>query len=251
MKLFDRNKFFMLNESRSTPISVDEVKEILSKFSKEKLDYIKENTIYRGMFIDDLYLIVNPKEYERSSANTTNEYNLIMSNSDNWKEYPKRNQSIICSNSENISGNFGSIIFIVIPLDENPKFGICPGTDLWESFGDLMLNDFNECLRDTLFIDYGYKISYDELIKRMRDFTYEDSIRSREHSRLANDFLDILKYKEGDNLLDLVLRYLDPKENEFLLKTYYVDKFDVKLREVWTDSKSLLISEAEILKFIQ
>lgn len=251
MKLYDRNNFFMLNESRSTPISVDEVKEILSKFDPAKLEYIKENTIYRGMISKDLYLIVDPKEHNRASKNTTNEYNLIMSHSDNWKEYPKRTQSIICSNSEFISNGFGDKIFIVIPLEDKPKFGICSSSDLWDSFGNLMLNDFNDYLRDTLDLNSSDDLTYEKLSDKLKKFTFKDAEKSIAKSNGVENFLKILNYKEGDNLLDVVLKFLDPNENNFHLKTYYVDNFDDLSREVWTDSKSLLIHESEILKFIQ
>jgi hypothetical protein len=122
-----------LNESRSTSISTN---------GKSILDIIKEyapwydvknvkTRIYRGVNGADV-VILNPKLHIR--ANKWNHlYPYIFDNSEKWHQYPKRSNSLICTNSLLYAQQFG-IVHRVIPLSESTLCGVCPSADIFTSF---------------------------------------------------------------------------------------------------------------------
>lgn len=65
-----------------------------------------------------------------------NYHNLILSNLESWKEYPKRNKSICTSNFRRIEIAHGSDIYLVIPYDTT-NIGISPNSDFWWGFASL------------------------------------------------------------------------------------------------------------------
>jgi len=64
---------------------------------------------------------------------TGNYHNLVLSNLESWKEYPKRNKSICTSKFSRISIARGKETYLVIPYDTT-KIGIAPSVDMWWAF---------------------------------------------------------------------------------------------------------------------
>lgn len=92
--------------------------------------------IYRGTDLSFDYILINPSERTRKSANARfNIYTTLIDNSPYWKEYPKRSKSLICTLDKNKAINYG-YNYRVIPFD-NSKWGICENSDIWFSFENI------------------------------------------------------------------------------------------------------------------
>ncbi len=254
MQLFSRNQFLTLNESyenesRATKLSENEAIEILKTLTPEQLNVIKTKPIWRGISNNENFLEIDPKKFSRKSANTSNEYTLLIDNSPNWKDYPKRSESLICTFSTSTALNFGYDGYhVVIPLEKNAKLGICKASDFWWSFNHKGVNnmeDFNSFFHKTryqLLRSNEIIKNYDDLIKIINDIDEQVQIQRKSGSRINFDFFKMINWKFKEPLLKCIEDYLDPIKNNFQLVNYYQDDFTHNLKsEVWTDSKSLLI----------
>jgi uncharacterized protein YaaW (UPF0174 family) len=89
-----KNYIFERNDTQI--ISNDEFKKLIKENCQEFLNDPKP--IYRSLgFTTDNYLMVDPKKFNRKSLTGDNFYNLIID--ETWENYPKRSQSICCSNT--------------------------------------------------------------------------------------------------------------------------------------------------------
>ncbi len=118
---------YIIKEGRGKSVqeehAVDFIKNHCKKALKVFLDTNK--VIYRGMDFRDSYYHIDPKTGTRISANTSNEYTLIMDNDPRWKEYPK--------------------------TKDGSRYGVCPTDDLWQSFSTfkgMSMASVNNYLRD-------------------------------------------------------------------------------------------------------
>ncbi len=150
--------------------------------------------LYRGNFNIGNNVVMHPQE--RKSAYTSNIYTCLMSEIlPSWKDYPKRNHSIICSTSldkaEQYYDGMNRIIYNILPSN-NTKIAIASESDLWDSFPymstemfsmkKLQLCHFNKGL--LLFMSYiismipktskYYSIKYNNEIKIETIFKYND-----------------------------------------------------------------------------
>lgn len=204
---------------------------------------------------EDIFGLSKPSTIERRSANTSNEYNLLLSNLPSWKKYPRRNKSNICTTAGNLeyAGNFG-VIMTVLPFN-GAKFGVCPKYDLWGSFKTL----------EDLYGDKDYTVSYlnHELTKLIEEAGIK-LIHSNDSYEVLVSALDAAtKYLQGPKLkidkkykliyqdvingsmtlLQFLEKILDPKVNGFRLTNYAgLKSISSGEHEVWTDSDCLMMS---------
>jgi hypothetical protein len=255
-----RLKQFILQEDRSKIIKENEAIEIIKKNCKQALNkYKKKIIIYRGIERDDDFLSVDPKSGKpRKSANTKNYYTLINDNSPYWKEYPKRSQSIICSTTDDTTMNYG-YTYIVFPYD-NAKIGVCYQSDYWDSFPHLFkltnqyygMGLFNRHL-DLLFEQVDIPLSdksYSSLQHSfgLFDLTFDHDTESIDSLINDDGYIFLKGYDKVWDLMKHLNNLLAPKPNKFgLYKISNLSKYED--REVWTDSKSILIqlNKEEIL----
>jgi hypothetical protein len=133
-----RLQSYILNEGRTNPITQDRAIEILRTNSPKTVKWILQNpdsgAIFRGINNSGRgnFHFVQPKNFSRKSANTTNHYTVLMDNSVYWRAYPKRSESIICSSDPLQASSYG-YLFFVIPEDVS-KILLCPKLDIWISF---------------------------------------------------------------------------------------------------------------------
>ncbi len=129
MRLFEID-----NSGRTTEIkmSLEEIKTFLEE--KCPIAYNSPFKIYRGIRSGSNYFMYgDSNSFERKSANTFNYYTLLLDNVlPEWKEYPKRSRSFICTTNKNYSRVYGRS-YQVFPVG-NPLIGICPDDDFWGSF---------------------------------------------------------------------------------------------------------------------
>lgn len=92
--------------------------------------------IYRGESgFDDDFIITNSGTGRKSLAGP-NFITLLVDSSDEWKDYPKRSESFICSTSLGYASKFGPSKYLMIPTDKS-MIAIAPKDDFWYSFSDL------------------------------------------------------------------------------------------------------------------
>lgn len=255
----------------------------LEAISWMKKNYVASDTpIFRG--VEDLYpdhfYMVDPSKHDRVSRNTDNYYTLLIDNSPNWTNYPKRSKSIICSTDEEAATAYGAV-FRIIPK-KGSRIGVCNDSDFWLSFRKLMhLEDFNYFLSKLFTLDPSMTKepgTYQELTRNLRTFdewvkemmaeidaNIEDEDLSRSQRReivdegLVEFITEKLKYHPDDidpapvdfiyrvvglgmTALEAIEEGMEPERNKF--KVMAAGNFKAPNRnEVWTDGKCLMVPE--------
>jgi hypothetical protein len=169
--------------------SQSEINSLLQgQFSSAWHKYIKENVeIWRGTKMGSNYgdiSIMTPGN--RISQNVNNVYTRLMSDIlPAWKEFPKRSQSFICSNSSGLAGCYTSGYgnnYLVLP-ENGAKLGICPEKDIWESF--------NKTLNMSLDM---FNVGISDLVSKLKMF---DSESTNKYETLRGDLEDSEEYFSG------------------------------------------------------
>jgi hypothetical protein len=243
------------SESRAT---------IFSEFSNENLklafkkclgilplDINGRTEIWRGnkyLNKNSIYLIA-PSHHERKSLDTAyNYYTLLIDNSNYWKEYPRRSQSLICSNSMGDAMSYGRI-FRVVPR-ENACIGVCPESDILNGFHKGL--DILSGIIDSIET-FGIHISADliffnlflyKLIDTPGNITddFYELKNKLQNCKLSDRETRLMNEKGFDNLYDLIDYCLSPKLNGFKLMNYDNDFNLYGNHEIWTDSNALMFS---------
>ena len=132
-------------------ISKEEFKDFLQTNCKQFLEVVKDidftqynkwsgpkQLIYRKFKMNyGNFVLTNPKESEHRRiapwSDWGNWHNLLISNLDSWRKYPRRNKSMIVSGWDRAYGHGGTDLYLVIPFDRT-KLGVCRGNDFWEAF---------------------------------------------------------------------------------------------------------------------
>jgi len=115
---------------RTTSISEEQFNQLLNKNCSHFIN--NKNEIYRGLWFNDDYGYINPLNYNRKSANTSNYYTILFDEIlPSWKNMPKRSKSVICSTSFTEARAYG-IVYRVYPFNDS-KIGITSYQDIWWS----------------------------------------------------------------------------------------------------------------------
>ena len=246
-----RYKHYLTEGRRSKKILLPETMYELKTNCKQAVkSYNKGDVIYRGVSSTLDYLKVNPKYIiPRTSANTKNYYTLLNDNSPEWKDYPKRSESIICTTDINYANNYGENVYAVFPYDGS-KIGICSKKDYWFSFDKVNklhitnMNRFNASLF-YLFDQVDIKLSdsdYNDIQKSFKlfDKQFKDDKKSIDNLIKDNGFGILNNYNKHKDLMKTIQEVLKPKENGFKVITIGED-IPSGNHEVWTDGMSILI----------
>ena len=130
-----RLKAYLLNEGRTKTLTPKAAYKIIQeKCSSALVAYQKGTKMWRGIYDTSFntFGIVKPHKTTRVSANTENYYTLLTANSKHWKNFPRRDQSIICSTGRGTAFSFGDP-YVVFPMD-GARVGVCPTSDFWNGF---------------------------------------------------------------------------------------------------------------------
>jgi hypothetical protein len=227
------------------PLTTDEFKQhINNDFSEAYNQYLKGHTIYRGDrgSFDIQYIIPG----NRKSQNTHNHYTELFSNIlESWKDFPKRNHSIICTNSLSYAKHYRSNIYKVFPKN-GTKLGICSANDIWDSFRvflepmikcdlDFDLSMFNSIV-DTIMYKYGYE-DINTFISDFKNKNKKEMPRTDAFNTLYN-----LLYDNKDNLYNFLNNGFDPYKNG--LKLININDYSSVPhdREVWFDGECIFVN---------
>lgn len=248
-------KFYkFINESKRVQrVTESDAKEMI-RFNCKKS--VNGTPIYRGTNFDSSdFGYGDPQGKIRTSANTSNFYTLIMSNSKPWKNYPPRNESFICSLDYDYAYEYGSNAYRVVPYDGTP-IGICSEMDVWDSFKDFdAMSEFNEGI-ESLAEKFNLNMNkmnsdYKYLLKALD--TIGENIREKElyvegqRGDMKKFFREFLKQKKS--LSEYTIKKLSPNYNNFKLKKPETIEPGSDV-EVWFSGKAVFIDidkEDEIL----
>ena len=239
---------YILQEGRGTNLDLEDAIGIIQDYCMQAYNgYINGSRIYRGIQYDTDYYFVDPKAGKpRVSANTKNYYTLINDNSPYWKGYPKRSESLICTTNRNVAIDYG-VSYVVLPYN-GAKIGVCPSVDYWFSFEKTtnnILDQLNKELKrlvESLTKKPLPDKDFNKMKKVFKEFDKEFKKFDSKEKKIYKESIRLLKgYNENEGLLKHLQKLLSPEPNGFKLK-----KVGDKLpnnKEVWTDSKSVLIKE--------
>ena len=220
--------------------------------------------IYRGEDArSEGVLYVEPAKFKRRSANTDNYYTEIVDNSDRWQMYPKRSQSLICSNDLSTSRGYGTA-YVVLPKAD-PVIGVCPNGDWWYSFPQIQelvgegatpadLNSILNYIYYTLTHDeMGRAPSYPVLMDALQDIDRQNPYwqgRSAGSTDSGNTlFRGGTPFKDkaanrllklGGNLLRTCEKLLDPAANNFQARNLSELRLTGE-HEVWLSAPSYMV----------
>ncbi len=229
------------------------------------LDYFKrysEPALWRGSESDLGELTkVNPRVEGRTSAHTSNEYTVLMSNLPEWSAFPKRSKSLICSYSQDFASTYGETYGVILPTDF--RLGVAPREDIWESFRAMNktfkleygMSQFNDSIVQ-LFGKHASGNTTVEDIEEIFADIQEKVVRVRDTKdklppRWAGNPFVVYTYQKIPSeappgaLFEVVRKCLDPKLNGFSLVTNIkgLPSPNSEDNEVWTDSHLLLVRE--------
>ena len=214
-----------INESlNTTSLSKEEVIEILTTKCKKFLswgkDYTEECLIYRKDENRGDFLLVNPKlssEERIAPYAFKNYHNLLISNLESWKGWPRRNKSLICASSYRALSHAAgfvkgpSVNYVIIPFD-NTMIATGDRSDFWNCFANLPKDeDFTEEDLDRPSVAYY-----------MTALVYELD-RSPQPS-LNTDWNELKSFLEGSEV------------SEHIINKYFTTDYEV----LWDDNLNLL-----------
>lgn len=232
-----------INESLNTiTLTKEKVIEILTTKCKKFLnwgkDYTEECLIYRKDEYHGDFLLVNPKlsSQERIAPYAFKNYhNLLISNLESWKGWPRRNKSLICASSYRALNHGAGFVksqsadYVIIPFDDT-MIATGDRSDFWNCFPNLPKNeDFTEEDLDRPSIAY-YMTSLVHEFDRNGNVspslnTNWNELKSFLEGAEASDYIinkyfttdDEVLWDDSLNLLENLNILLNPKSNNFIL----------------------------------
>jgi len=209
------------------------------------------------------------KPVKRWSRDNSNHYTLMLDNLPEWKLFPKRTKSFICSLGKK---QIGDEEYIVIPIDGS-MWGIAPASDIFQAFKkgtseylgfsydidnffNILANIYKDQTKEELN-DKNFKIFKNE-IKSLDDYI-EIPNNNRQYELLS-------KILENGKLFKKIRMMMSPTLNNFRLLSWqeiynesvqgnwkqHIDKISINsYNECWTDSPCLFINDRLSFKFIQ
>jgi len=183
------------------------------------------------------FVLTNPKESEHRRiapwSDAGNWHNLLVSNLDSWKDYPRRNKSMIASGWDRAFGHGGTDLYLVIPFDST-KIGVCSGFEFWKAF-----NVYHD--KKDFISDWVRKIINNLNLTDINDDSWEDLLPHLD-KKYNRPFFD--GYDMNKTLLDNLNIFLDPKKNYFTLGNFReVSKLlKERCRECWFEDEAILIN---------
>lgn len=226
---------------------------------------IKSNkTFYRGdatfnsKLNNNLGGIIDTTGTNRRSKNGSNWYTLILDNHPEYKDFPKRSESLICSGEEYYASLYGANkdtketnVYLVVPTN-TAKIATINYIDIWDMnldvFGNNInvqeLNDFFDELKDFGLNDGDWQSFYylDKLLKENDPQLYDT------FAKAANKYLQI---QTGDipifehNFVNTIFKIYSLKNTKFELLTaskIRSSRDGYNRNEIWISGEILVIN---------
>ena len=272
-----------INESlNTTTLTKDEVIEILTTKCKKFLswgkDYTENCLIYRKDENRGDFLLVNPKTSSQDRIAPyafKNYHNLLISNLESWKDWPRRNKSLICASSYRALSHGGGFIkgpsvdYVIIPFDDT-MLATGDRSDFWNCFPNLPKDeDFMEEDLDRPSIAYYMTSLIHELdrnVKPSLNTNWNELKSFLEGSEVSEQIIG--KYFTTDyevlwddslNLLENLDILLNPKSNNFKLTDItgvmnlysQLDTNESEALESWFEDDAIMIRLDKITEILK
>lgn len=243
-KLFENLNIKKLTEEEVTKI----LQENCKKFLENAWDY-EESWIFRVDANKGDAMLINPKmsDSPRISSNSpTNFHNILISNLDSWRGWPRRNKSLSCASGTRghaSSWTRDTKTYVLVPFDTS-KVATCDRSDFWESFGKIpqkrrwmsgssrpsIANYISELIRDLGHTKWGKTrernletgIWYDKIDYDAMDYNWDKLKSFLEGAQMTDALIDkyfkvgrVLVWDSNKNLLENLNFILDPVRNKF------------------------------------
>jgi len=243
-------------------VSVGEAVETIK--SLNDFNYNDPTWLWRGVDLEGDFYIIDPKPDRREWVVGTLA-TLIMEHHDSWKDYPSRlNSLFVVQGGEQSMGQYGKQ-YRVIPFD-GAKFGVSPTANYKTSFDKI----HNTLKTDANAFFYMLADVYNDITGGV--FTvpegedkknYCDSPENYDYLKLQiNEMLEMSDswatskhnyWTNFDNADEFINYFFNAQDNNFQIMDYQelqeklnpeqVDKYTDNMKEIWTDSTCLLVSE--------
>lgn len=268
--IFEYNKYKRTSRGEIVEGTPDKVKEILEKYVPW---YDVENVkmpLYRAVMVgtttkpDFTYKKISPSKFIRKAPTTENYYNVIIDNSERWKDYPKRSKSVMTHTEMSKTHIYGNKLYRVIPIKENSKCAYVDN-DYWMAFTKLFdewpfgkietLNEFNGSIRSVFNLkSRDYSSSKLKSLLNSNNLNLENlsAIMKKDSIDKWKASLKSIESKYG-TFYDWVEELMDPKNTKVGILNYNNDSNLPKIYhryeqismgyEVWTDADCLLVDE--------
>lgn len=177
--------------------------------------------MFRGMRfpegnLDSIYYLDPISAPVRTSRGTHNFYTHFMDDiSPEWKAFPKRGKSFICSTTVGITRMYGPA-FVMVPR-RTTQIGVCPTDDIWYSFRRTDLNALVDLFHDMFT---AYKIPYPknttEFIKASNTVSKLMLADPNRNSRVAVPALEASMIGQARyNPVTMMEHLMNPQDNGF------------------------------------
>lgn len=222
--------------------------------------YVEGQRIYRGVKTKE-DIIYSYRKVERKAANTTNYVNLLVSNLPNWKAFPPRNRSQICSGSYSYASSYAyGDVYVVLPFD-NARIGICPSTDFFD-FGRLDVPHINRFLVRLYLLAtkkelpqekepfFAALAELDTILTKDKIIEYMNADLDRDEFLLVQrTFIKYSKqFLKDQSFSENLEEWMDPDRNDFRVTT--MSAYKSTPNEVWTDAPILLVREKILVAYL-
>jgi hypothetical protein len=221
-----------------------------------------DNVVYRGLDLHEDYIKVDYTNFIRTSAYSGANYlNLILSNDKRFSEYQKRNKSIICTTELDYASDYGQP-FIVIPIEDNPKFSYFKTKDLFDFSTNYKYTPITtqEILCGILYKYYNINLidsNYNNYKKEVNKFDYNckiDDEFKQKFISLIKEYFNTLDYNDYfkeffnnnsiNNLSELIdiLFFIDDMSKS-IHNINFLDIHTIKNEsyEIWTETPCILL----------
>lgn len=215
----------------------------------------REQNIFRGVDADNAEGLYNGTNLNRKAAYANNNfYNLWLSNSREWSEYPKRSKSFICTTDEGKASEYGDVLY-VIPQDSS-DIGICPRADIWDSFKDVPTalgissreghaSTFSDCVDDIFKNVLGHNVPDDDwevFYKFAESISVHDINAHCKNEWFSKSLIQYMRDKHLYDVTELMYHILHPDRNGFKLEK--ASNFVAhENKEVWMSGSVLMVTE--------
>lgn len=207
-----------IKTGRGRIIKEEEADKLLA--TKHSSAYIKHIDIYRSVENYGKYVYIDPlkSKEKRISRNTNNFYTLMIDNFSEWKEFPKRSKSIICTNNFEYASHFSDDVYNVYP-ENGAKIGVCPTSDIWGAVANCK----------------GYELTFDVVVYIMEDICQLADISG--------------KGDESYQVMINAFKKIDDKKIDELPESFLTgSSYSLSLSALW---KEYIESKQTFLKFMQ
>jgi len=229
----------------NTIISLEETDLLIKNLKDFSVD--DKVYLYRGIDLPEPFYIIDPKKDRREYVVGTMP-TLIMEYQESWKEFPSRMSSLFITNGGEESPTTYGKCYRVIPFDD-AKFGVSSNNNYKTSFKNLKkigydANNFFYELAELYYYISGSIFTIPETKEEKSNYVTKENyellmmqidellLMNKSDNKILNDF------NNADALIDY---YFNAKNNGFEIMNYKEIQEILEPREIWTDSKCLLI----------